>query len=67
MTPSQQAKAAGLKSLEEMSQMSCTSVDTLSRWHRRVPRKFQTMLDGCVFQKIKEGIAATDPKFTLVE
>lgn len=48
MTPSQQAKAAGLKSLAEMSRISGVSKRTLINWHKSKPQLFKTVLAGCV-------------------
>jgi len=48
MTPSKQAKAAGLKGLAEMSRICATSKETLTNWHRDQPRKFEVMLAGAV-------------------
>lgn len=56
MTPSQQAKAAGLKSLRQVSQMQgykpdgkpVVSEQTLTNWHRNKPLLFKTVIAGCV-------------------
>lgn len=48
MTPSQQAKTAGLKSLSQVSELSGVSVQTLINWHRDKPRLFDIVLLGCV-------------------
>jgi len=56
MTPSQQAKAAGLKSLSQVRDMLGTnknghpmvSLQTLNNWHKNKPLLFQAVLDGCV-------------------
>lgn len=50
-TPSQQAKAAGLKSLEQMSQMVGKPTETLRNWHRYSPELFRILLIGCVLEK----------------
>jgi len=47
MTPSQQAKAEGLKGLTEVSEMSGVALSTLSDWHREKPRLFALVLRGC--------------------
>lgn len=47
MTPSQQAKAAGLKSLAAVSDISGVSVQTLINWHRDKPKLFGLVLAGC--------------------
>lgn len=55
MTPSQQAKAAGLKSLAVVAEMTGQSVQTLSNWAKNKPELFQIVLAGCkAAQKIEE-------------
>lgn len=51
MTPSQQAKAAGLKSLRELSDISGVSTRTLENWHKRNPQRFAVILAGAVLWK----------------
>lgn len=51
LTPSQQAKAAGLKSLAEFSKISDVSTRTLENWHKHNPQRFAVMLDGAVLWK----------------
>jgi hypothetical protein len=51
MTPSEQCKAAGLKSLAELSQISNTSTRTLINWRRDKPALFATVLAGAVVIK----------------
>ena len=48
MTPSQQAKAAGLKSLLEVSEITGASIQTLSNWAKNKPQLFEVVLAGCV-------------------
>lgn len=48
MTPSQQAKALGLKSLTEVSELTGVSLQTLTNWHRDKPSLFRIVLLGCV-------------------
>ena len=48
MTPSQQAKALGLKSLTRVSQITGVSLNTLTNWHRDKPELFRIVLLGCV-------------------
>ena len=48
MTPSKAAKKAGLKSLKQMSEISDTTTATLRNWFNNNPKRFYTMLDGCV-------------------
>lgn len=47
MTPAQQAKAAGLKSLTQVSQITGVSLNTLTNWHRDKPELFRIVLAGC--------------------
>lgn len=55
MTPSQQAKAAGLKSLSQVRDMLGTSesghpivsLQTLINWHKNKPDLFDIILTGC--------------------
>ena len=46
MTPAQQAKAAGLKSLTQVSNETGVSLNTLTNWHRDKPELFKTVLAG---------------------
>ena len=48
MTPAQQAKAAGLKSLLEVSELTGVSIQTLSNWAKNKPDLFGVVLAGCV-------------------
>lgn len=47
MTPSQQAKAEGLKSLSEVSDKTGVSLQTLGNWHKHKPKLFAVVLAGC--------------------
>jgi hypothetical protein len=47
-TPSEQCKAAGLKSLAELAQISGVSVQTLINWHKDKPALFATVIAGAV-------------------
>ena len=55
MTPSQQAKAAGLKSLLQVSEMTDRSPQTLTNWHNNYPDLFRIVITGCVAEMAKEG------------
>tara|TARA_R110000803_G_scaffold210685_3_gene283203 strand:- start:3266 stop:3439 length:174 start_codon:yes stop_codon:yes gene_type:complete len=46
MTPSQQAKAAGLKSLLEVSEITSVSTQTLTNWAKNKPKLFRVVLVG---------------------
>lgn len=48
MTPSQQAKAAGLKSLSQVSEITGVSLQTLINWAKNKPELFGVVLTGCV-------------------
>lgn len=51
MTASQQAKAAGLKSLLQVQQLTGQSAQTLINWHRDKPELFHVVVAGCVYLK----------------
>ena len=53
MTPSQKAKAAGLKSLLQVSELTGVSIQTLSNWAKNKPGLFQVVLMGCVVKLIE--------------
>ena len=47
MTPSKQAKAAGLRNLKQVSEMTGRSVGTLHSYHKQFPKLFEIILIGC--------------------
>ena len=53
VTPSQQCKAAGLKSLAELVEATGTSEQTLINWHRDKPKLFDVVIAGAVAKKNK--------------
>ena len=55
MTPSQQAKAMGFKSLKEVSGISTISCATLGNWLKHKPVAFHAMLLGCLVLKEQAG------------
>ena len=55
MTPSQQAKAAGLASLSQVTEISGVSVSTLKDWHKNKPELFKTVIAGCVMRQLVEA------------
>lgn len=55
MNASQKAKAAGLKSLDELVEISGESRQTLNNWHNKKPVKFELVLKGAIVKKL-EGI-----------
>ena len=48
LTPSQQAKAAGLKNLRQVQELTGQSAQTLSNWAKDKPELFKIVLLGCV-------------------
>jgi hypothetical protein len=50
MTPSQQAKAAGLKSLAQVSRLTGESVRNLINWHKSYPQRFKIMIEWAAVQ-----------------
>ena len=48
ITPSQQAKSAGLKSLTSVSDITGVSLQTLTNWHKDKPKLFKAVVAGCV-------------------
>lgn len=48
LTPSQQAKEAGLKNLLQVQQLTGQSAQTLTNWHRDKPELFKIVILGCV-------------------
>lgn len=47
MTASQQAKAAGLKSLAQVSEITGISFQTLNNWHNKRPELYRVIIAGC--------------------
>ena len=54
MTPSDQAKVAGLDSLAQVSRISGVQLRTLINWHKHKPQLFQVVVMGCVAVKESE-------------
>ncbi len=52
MKPSEKCKAAGLKSLLELSEITGESVQTLINWHKNKPRLFNVVLRGAAMEKL---------------
>ncbi len=59
MTPSEQAKSAGLESLAEVSRISGVQIRTLNNWHKHKQQLFKVLLMGCAVEK---GNIWTKPK-----
>lgn len=53
MKPSEKCKAAGLKSLAELSEISGESVQTLNNWHKNKPKLFDLVLRGAVVKRME--------------
>lgn len=47
MTASQQAKAAGFKSLQQVAELTGWTTETLRNFHKQNPRRFRIILAGC--------------------
>ena len=47
MTPSQQAKRAGLKSLVQVERITGVKKRTLYNWYENKPKLFEAVLIGC--------------------
>ena len=56
MTPAQQAKSVGLKSLTQVSQITGVSLNTLTNWHRDKPQLFKIVLIGCKYSVVGKPI-----------
>ena len=54
MTRAQEVKQAGLKSLNQMSELSNVKLRTLADIHKNNPIKFEVLLLGCVAKLNKE-------------
>jgi hypothetical protein len=57
MTASQSAKAAGLKSLTEVEQMTGKPCQTLRNWYRDERRLFDAVIRGCAAIKADKAHA----------
>lgn len=51
MKPSEKCKAAGLKSLAELSEITGESVQTLNNWNKNKPHFFEIVLAGAIVVK----------------
>jgi hypothetical protein len=59
MKPSEKCKAAGLKSLAELSEITGRSVRTLEQWSKQSPIFFNIVVVGAVSVK-KQPLNSTD-------
>lgn len=48
MTASKEAKAAGLKNLLLVTEMTGVHANTLINWHKKKPELFRTVIYGCL-------------------
>jgi len=53
MTPSEQAKSGGLKSLQQMVEMTGVPRQTLVDWHKSRPILFGIIIFGCQKKLVK--------------
>ena len=58
MSPSEQCKAAGLKSLTELARMVHKPTQTLRNWHRDSPELFAIVVAGAVVIKAARALAS---------
>lgn len=56
MTPAKQVKAAGLKSLAEVAEMTGQYRQTLDSWAVQKPELFRVILAGCMAIKDKNNV-----------
>lgn len=54
MTASKAAKAAGLKGLSQMADITGQSPQTLTNWFKNKPQLFDVVLNGCRMMKPRE-------------
>lgn len=53
LTPSEQCKSAGIKSLNQLSEITSVSRQTLINWHRDKPQLFTVVVSGAAVIKGK--------------
>lgn len=58
MKPSEQVKAAGIKSLSVVETMTGVSRNTLINWHRDRPLLFEIVVAGCALEVRKQEARA---------
>ena len=56
MKPHEQAKAAGLKNLNELVALTGESIQTLNNWSKNKPKFFELVIAGAVSIKTKNEI-----------
>lgn len=57
MTPAQECKAAGLKSLNELAEITGKSVSTLAHWQRTQRKLWRVVLAGAVARRASDAEA----------
>jgi len=58
MKPSEKCKAAGLKSLAELAEITGESVQTLNNWFKNKPVVFDLVLRGAVLLKLEKNLGS---------
>jgi len=58
MKPSEKCKAAGLKSLAELAEITGESVQTLNNWFKNKPVVFDLVLRGAVLLKLEKHLGS---------
>jgi hypothetical protein len=53
MKPSEKAKLAGLKSLNELIELSGETKQTILAWHKHHPKRFDAALTYAVIKKLE--------------
>lgn len=57
MSPSQACRDAGLKSLNELAEMTHQSAQTLINWHKHKPELFRIVLAGAAAVRFQERLS----------
>lgn len=60
MKPSEKARAVGFKTLEELSEISKESVQTLNNWSKAKPLRFELILKGAIAKKAEMACEGFD-------
>ena len=56
MTASEYVKSKGFSTLQSVADRLCVSVTTLRGWHSTKPIVFETLIDGLLWQELKESM-----------
>lgn len=65
MSPSEYAKACGLKSLQQVATMSGFHLNTLLNWYTERPDAFRLLVTGCAAEYMPEYSPPEKQTFTL--